>query len=163
MRRASCWTNRTCFLTSALLKPHYSHVFISAIFSPRSRFVLAPVSSSGLTSRRHFRITVPGLSRGFASATRVLRSDWTTPRLIPVPAEPIRRQLLWLHVHSWSPGARDTGGRAETPEAGVHLEGFMEGHGHVTGMKASAAGQIGPPHPPATSLWALNLKVHKNR
>lgn len=49
-----------------------------------------------------FSITVPGLSRGFASARRVLRSDWMTPLLIPVTDEPIRAQLLWLQVHSYS-------------------------------------------------------------
>lgn len=49
-----------------------------------------------------FSITVPGLSRGFASAMRVLCSDWMTPLLIPVSGEPIRAQLLWLHVHSCS-------------------------------------------------------------
>lgn len=49
-----------------------------------------------------FSITVPGLSRGFASARRVLRSDWMTPLLIPVTDGPIRAQLLWLQVHSYS-------------------------------------------------------------
>lgn len=31
-----------------------------------------------------------------------LRPDWMPPLLIPVAGEPIRAQLLWLHVHSCS-------------------------------------------------------------
>lgn len=49
-----------------------------------------------------FNITVLVLSQVFPCATRVLRSDWTTPLLIPVAGEPIPAQLLWLHVQSSS-------------------------------------------------------------
>lgn len=49
-----------------------------------------------------FSITVLVLSQVLPCETRVLRSDWTTPLLIPVAGEPIPAQLLWLHIQSCS-------------------------------------------------------------
>lgn len=78
-------------------------MFISDISSLRSCFCFG--SSHFL--RAHLTSPLPaslclGYHEVLASAARVLRSHWMTPLLIPVRGEPIRRQLLWLHVHSCS-------------------------------------------------------------
>lgn len=74
----------------------------SGILSPVGILLQFHSFPSGSPYVATFSITVPVLSQVLLCATRVLRSDWTTPLLIPVAGEPIPAQLLWLHVQSCS-------------------------------------------------------------
>lgn len=85
--------------SNTLLKHHYQLpvFYLLLVFCFKSTHFLRvhltlPLSASLCLRYRSF----------LPCATRVLRSDWTTPLLIPVAREPIPAQLLWLHVQSCS-------------------------------------------------------------
>lgn len=96
---ASEEANLTCLPSNTLLKHHYQLLvfYLLLVFCFKSTHFLRvhltlPLSASLCLCYRRFCL----------SATRVLRSDWTTPLLIPVAWEPIPAQLLWLPVQSCS-------------------------------------------------------------
>lgn len=85
--------------SNTLLKHHYQLpvFYLLLVFCFKSTHFLRVHLTLPLSASLCF-----ALSQLLPRATRVLRSDWTTPLLIPVAREPIPAQLLWLHVQSCS-------------------------------------------------------------